>query len=192
MSKPDSLEIVYKNTQEDLIRLCQEGNQRAQLEIYKTYYRAMYNASLRIVNNTAEAEDIMQDSFLDAFQHLNEYKGTSSFGSWLKRIVINNSLDALKKNTGLSFVEEYDHEIPEEDDQEDDGSARVEEIKKGISELPDDYRVVLSLYLLEGYDHEEIGDILKISGNTSRIRYFRAKQKLLEIIRENRIRKFIL
>jgi RNA polymerase sigma-70 factor (ECF subfamily) len=192
MANSVSLEVIYKNTLEDLIGLCREGNQRAQLEIYRMFYKAMYNTSLRIVNNAPEAEDIMQDSFLDAFQHLNELKGNAGFGSWLRRIVINNSLDALKKHTGLSFIEEYDHEIPAEEEQDDDVLARVDEIRKGISELPHDYRVVLSLYLLEGYDHDEIGDILKISSGTSRIRYFRARQKLLEIIRENRIRKFII
>lgn len=186
------MEVVYKNSHQELIEQCREGNQRAQLELYKMYYKAMYNTSLRIVNQTAAAEDIMQDSFLDAFRNLENYRGISSFGTWLRRIVINNSLDFLKKNAGLSFLEEYDQQIPQEEEDEEDFTPKIEEIRKAISELPDEYRLVLSLYLLEGYDHNEIGEILNISNNTSRIRFFRAKKKLLENIKESRIRKFII
>ena len=186
------MEVIYKNTHQELIEQCREGNQRAQLEIYKMYYKAMYNTSLRILNRPADAEDIIQDSFLDAFQHLHEYRGTSNFGAWLKRIVVNNSLDSLKKNSGLTFVEEYDHEIPQEESSEEDVAPKIEEIRHAAEELPSDMRVVLTLYLFEGYDHEEIAEVLNISNNTSRIRYHRAKKKLLEIIKESRIRKFII
>jgi RNA polymerase sigma-70 factor (ECF subfamily) len=106
--------------------------------------------------------------------------------------VVNNSLDALKKNSGLTFIEEYDHQIPLEESEEEDISPKVDEIRRAIDELPSDSRVVLSLHLLEGYDHEEIAEILNISNNTSRIRYHRAKKKLLEIIKESRIRQFII
>jgi RNA polymerase sigma-70 factor (ECF subfamily) len=184
---------AYKNIHHDLIEACKRQEQYAMYEIYKLYYKAMYNTSLRIVNNTAEAEDIMQDSFLDAFQKIEGYKGTASFGSWLKRIVINNSLDQLKRVTGLSFIEEYDAEIPDTGtDEYDNTDYKIEEIKRAITQLADDYRVILSLYLLEGYDHEEIGNILGISNNTSRVRYFRAKNKLVELLQESRIRKMII
>lgn len=192
LSKNPVLEVIYKNTHQELIEQCREGNQRAQLEIYKIYHKAMYNTSLRILNRAVDAEDIMQDSFLDAFQHMHEYRGTANFGAWLKRIVVNNSLDSLKKNSGLTFVEEYDHQVPQEESGEEDISPKVDEIHRAINELPSDYRVVLSLYLLEGYDHDEIAEILNISNNTSRIRYFRAKKKLLENIKESRIRQFII
>lgn len=184
---------AYKNIHHDLIEACRRREQYAMYEIYKLYYKAMYNTSLRIVNNTAEAEDIMQDSFLDAFQKIEGYKGTASFGSWLKRIVINNSLDKLKKDTGLSFIEEYDAEIPDSGVEEHDNvDYKIEEVRAAINHLPDDYRVILSLYLLEGYDHEEIGNILGISNNTSRVRYFRAKNKLVESLQESRIKKMII
>jgi len=185
--------VAYKNIHHDLIEACKRREQYAMYEIYKLYYKSMYNSSLRIVNNTAEAEDIMQDSFLDAFQQINNYKGTASFGSWLKRIVINNSLDVLKKDTGLSFIEEYDTELSDVTAEEDNnGDYNIDEIKKAINELPGDYRVILSLYLLDGYDHEEIGEILNISNNTSRVRYFRAKNKLAEILQETRFNKMII
>jgi len=192
--KSEALDTLVKHIHQELIEACQKREPRAQFEIYRLYYKTMYNTSLRIVNHSAEAEDIMQESFLDAFQNIEDFKGKSSFGTWLKRIVVNNSLDALKKNSALSFVEEYDHDIPEEpvDDYADDIDYQVEEIRQAISRMPNDARVVLSLYLLEGYDHEEISHILNISNSTSRIKYFRARRKLLEILQQERIRKFIL
>ncbi len=186
------MEVIYKNTHQELIEQCREGIQKAQLEIYKLYYKAMYNTSLRIIGRPQDAEDVMQDSFLDAFRHLHEYRGTSNLGAWLKRIVVNHSLDTLKKNAGLTFVEEYDHQIPQEEPDEEDISLKVEEIRQAVNELPADYRIVLSLFLFDGYDHDEISEILNISNNTSRIRYFRAKQKVMDIIKESRIRKFII
>jgi RNA polymerase sigma factor (sigma-70 family) len=151
----------------------------------------MYNTSLRIVNDSAEAEDIMQESFLDAFRRLDSYTGEGSFGSWLKRIVINNSLDALRKAKDVVSLEEEKIDFPElpEENLAEEIKLQVEEVKTAITKLPEDYRVVLSLFLLEGYDHEEISEILKISNNLSRTRFVRAKQKLLVIIKETRLMK---
>jgi len=148
----------------------------------------MYNTSLRIVNDTAEAEDIMQESFLDAFRRLDSYTGEGSFGSWLKRIVINNSLDAIRKNKESVSIEGDSLDFPEiiEENREEELQYRVSEVKEAIAKLPEDYRVVLSLFLLEGYDHEEISEILQISNNTSRTRFVRAKQKLLNILKEKK------
>jgi RNA polymerase sigma-70 factor (ECF subfamily) len=176
--------MPVKHIHQDLIEGCRNRSQKAQMQIYKLYYKAMFNTSLRIVNDTAEAEDVMQESFLQAFQSIDTFRGDASFGSWLKRIVVNRSLDALRKNqTGYS-LDELDHEPAEPGMEEEDYmmvlSSRVESIRKGIHLLPDNYRVVLSLYLLEGYDHEEIAQVLGIKENLSRIRYFRARKKLLE------------
>ena len=178
------MEPEVKHIHQELIEGCRSYNQKAQLQIYKLYYKAMFNTALRIVNETAEAEDVMQESFLQAFQRIDTYRGDASFGSWLKRIVINRSLDALrKKQTGYS-LDELDHEPVETDNGEEDYmmvlSSKIETIRKAIHMLPDNYRIVLSLYLLEGYDHEEIAQILDISDELSRVRYFRARKKLLE------------
>jgi RNA polymerase sigma-70 factor (ECF subfamily) len=146
----------------------------------------MFNTALRIVNDTAEAEDVMQESFLQAFQRIDSYREESTFGSWLKRIVVNRSLDELKRNRAEYSLDEMDHEPVETSMEEEDYmmvlSSKVETIRKFIHMLPDNYRVVLSLYLLEGYDHEEISQILGITENLSRIRYFRARKKLLEYL----------
>ena len=181
------------NTHQELIDACKKCDRSAQFKIYKLYYKAMYNTSLRIVNDTAEAEDIMQDSFLDAFRRLGSYTGEGTFGSWLKRIVINNSLDTLRKEKDVVSLDEEEIDLSEEipDQDEELVQAQVMEIKSAISELPEDYRVVLSLFLLEGYDHEEISEILNISNNLSRTRFVRAKQKVQSIIMAKRFQRTV-
>lgn len=154
----------------------------------------MFNTCLRIVNNNLEAEDIMQESFFKAFEKINLYRGEVSFGAWLKKIVVNHSLDELRKKkldllsleeTKVNPAETTENTVEEEEEIQ----AKAEEIKEEINKLPDGYRIVLSLYLIEGYDHDEIGDILKITSSTSRSQCARAKQKLLERIRNNKKEK---
>lgn len=151
----------------------------------------MFNTSLRIVNDTAEAEDIMQESFLVAFQKIDTYSGVGSFGSWLKRIVVNNSLDVLRKSQDIISLDDNVIDLPDEEDHIDGEEIRfqVEGIQKAIMQLPDEYRIVMSLFLLEGYDHEEISSILNISNNSSRTRYSRARQKVLQILKVEKVKK---
>ncbi|TSA26316.1 MAG: sigma-70 family RNA polymerase sigma factor [Bacteroidetes bacterium] len=188
------MEQNLKNIHQDLIEGCKQGERNAQLRIYKLYYKAMFNTTLRIVNDTAEAEDIMQESFLDAFRKIDHYSGEGTFGSWLKRIVVNNALDALRKRRDQTSIEESGIDFPDEeaDASEDEIHYQVQEIKDAINKLPEEYRIILSLYLLEGYDHEEISEILRISYNNSRTRYSRARQRLLQIIYENRLKSKII
>ena len=174
----------YQNIHHDLIEKCKVRDQSAQFEIYKLYYKSMYNTSLRIVGNHAEAEDIMQEAFLQAFSKIDAYKGEVSFGAWLKKIVINKSIDYHRANK-LKFEEfKNGFERIEEDNHadEDEMKEHLKKIKKAIEMLSDGYRIVLSLYLLEGYDHEEIGQILQISPSSSRSQLARAKQKLMELL----------
>jgi len=184
-------EALYKNIHQDVIDRCRKGEQKAQFQIYKLYYKAMYNTSYRIVNDRMEAEDIMQESFLKAFDKIDTYSGKVSFGAWLKRIVINHSLDELKKKkVELDSLEDniYDIEEDETEEEEDEKETweKVEEIREAINELPAGYRIVLSLYLLEGYDHEEIAEIMNMTSSTSRSQYTRAKKKLKEHLAKNR------
>lgn len=142
-----------------------------------------------MVNNTQEAEDIMQESFLAAFKKIGSYSGEVSFGAWLKRIVINRSLDALKKKKADLLSIDDTEDLPDtgvnDADAIDASLIEVKKIQRCIKLLPDGYRVILSLYLLEGYDHEEIAGILGISASTSRSQYTRAKQKLAELMKKN-------
>jgi len=185
----NNVNATYRNIHQDLIEGCKNGDQKAQFQIYKLYYKAMYNTSLRIVNDTMEAEDIMQESFLSAFEKIETYSGTVSFGAWLKRIVINRSLDALNRRKMIFEDIEYHQGIKDTSSEEtmfvDDIDSKVEEVKKAIEKLPDGYRIILSLYLIEGYDHDEIAEILSISSSTSRSQLSRAKQKLLSELKKN-------
>lgn len=183
INKMANVEAAYRNLHQDLLDGCKTGDQKAQFQIYKLYYKAMYNTSLRIVTDTMEAEDIMQESFLSAFEKIDTYSGTVSFGAWLKRIVINRSLDSLSKKKAVFEDIEYHigirDEGPEESSKNEDIDLKVEAVKEAIDKLPDGYRVILTLYLLEGYDHDEIAEIMNISSSTSRSQLSRAKQKLL-------------
>ena len=176
------MEAVYIDKHSGLISECKRGNRKAQFEIYKFYAKAMYNISLRIVNHEAEAEDVLQEAFLDAFTRLDTFREETSFGLWLKQIVINKSINQLRKRKAeLVSLEGVDISC-EEVEEIDDAELVVTEIKEAMSKLSDGYRVVLTLYLFEGYDHEEIGHILKISENTSRSQYMRAKVKLKSLL----------
>jgi RNA polymerase sigma factor (sigma-70 family) len=181
------LELTANTIRDELVERCKRGDAQSFQQLYRQYSKAMYNTSLRIVNNSADAEDVLQESFLDAFRSLHEFHYRSTFGAWLKKIVINKSINILRKRRN-DFVDMESTELQavtdEEPEKEEDMQYKVEEVKRMITRLPDGYRTVLSLYLLEGYDHEEISQILNISHNTVRTQYVRAKQKLLTIIKQ--------
>ena len=186
-SETKMLEAVYTDQHFDLVVECKKGSRRAQYELYKLYSKAMFNVSLRILNDTDEAADVLQEAFIDAFARIADFRQETTFGLWMKQIVINKSISQLRKRK-MNFVsidEENVLEIP--DNQEcvdmEEIEFQVKQVKSAIQQLPDGYRVVLSLYLLEGYDHEEISHILKISKNTSRTQYMRARRKLIEILK---------
>ena len=181
------MELTANIIRDELVERCKNGDAQSYEALYRQYSKAMYNTSLRIVNNTADAEDVLQEAFLDAFRSLHDFHYRSTFGAWLKKIVINKSINVLRtRKVSLVDMETTDvHTVAEDETiNEEEIQYRVEEVKKTIRKLPDGYRTVLSLYLLEGYDHEEISQILNISHNTVRTQYVRAKQKLLSIIKQ--------
>ncbi|HCC70118.1 MAG TPA: RNA polymerase subunit sigma-24 [Bacteroidales bacterium] len=181
-----NVEAAFRNIHQNLIDGCKNGDQKAQFQIYKLYYKAMFNTSLRIVSDTMEAEDIMQEAFLSAFDKIDTYSGKVSFGAWLKKIVINRSLDAVSRQKAIFEDIDTHYEIQEESGSKEDEhlelQEKMNEVKSAIENLPDGYRIILSLYLLEGYDHDEIADMLNISSSTSRSQLSRAKQKLLSAL----------
>jgi RNA polymerase sigma-70 factor (ECF subfamily) len=149
----------------------------------------MYSVSLRIVNDAMEAEDVMQEAFLSAFKRMKTYKGEVSFGAWLKKIVVNRSLDYLKKRK-VQFEEINERTTEMADYQMPVKEVNVEVLKNAIHDLSDGYRVVLSLYLIEGYDHEEISQILGISNSASRTQLLRAKNKLRDLLKDKEVFSF--
>ena len=144
----------------------------------------MFNTAFRITFNRDDAADAVQEAFISVFRNLNNLKEEGSFGAWLKRIVINKSLNILKaRKTGL-FVDDEGIDVPDESEIYPENTLEVATIKNAIARLPDGYRTVLSLYLLEGYDHEEIASILGVSESTSKSQLNRSKKKLRELLKE--------
>jgi len=150
----------------------------------------MFNVSLRMVNDRDEAEDILQEAFVSAFKNLKSYRGDASFGSWLKRIVVNKCINYIKKNRTIMVpLEDERMDVADESGGLDELELQlsVEKVKESMAELPDGFRSVLSLYLFEGYDHKEIGGIMGITESTSKSQYLRAKAKL-RVILENKVK----
>ncbi len=173
---------TYQDVHHHLIEKCRKQDQKSQMQIYKLYYRAMFNTCLRITSNSSDAEDIMQESFLDAFQKLDQYSEEGSFGGWLKRIVVNNSIDYVNKHQLQTEYKEHLEIVEDQSTDFEEKEIRLKDIRTALKRIKDEYRIIISLFLFEGYDHEEISEILNISYNLSRTRYSRAKRKLQEEI----------
>ena len=179
------MEISYKNKHAKIVDRCVQGDQKAFYEIYQLYSKAMFNICFRILGTQEVAEDVLQEAFVNAFQNIKSYQGKASFGAWLKKIVVNKAISYLRKQQ-LDMVELNERMEVHDDGAVDDMDLimKVETIREAIQKLPNGFRVVFSLYLLEGYDHKEIAEILEISESTSKSQYNRAKKKLRDILRE--------
>ncbi|MDT0685802.1 RNA polymerase sigma factor [Autumnicola psychrophila] len=168
----------------DLVAACRKGDQRAQMEIYNRFYKAMYNTALRIVKHSAEAEDIMQEAFLNAFTKIESFNGESTFGAWLKRIVVNKCISVYNKKIKyeeVSYNDELKNEIDDSEGyiiNEEKTSEKVEVLLTKLNSLKENYRMCLTLHLIEGYDYDEICEIMEISYANCRTTIFRAKESL--------------
>jgi RNA polymerase sigma factor (sigma-70 family) len=177
------LEQQLLNIHEELIARCKAGDREAHFRLYKLYKKAMFNVGYRITGREEDAEDALQEAFISAFRNLESYRGDAAFGAWLKRIVVNKAINILKKRKYETMPEDERWDVAEEEaPAEYKEELTVERVKKAIDLLPDGYRAVLSLYLLEGYDHQEIAEILNITESTSKSQLNRAKTKLREIL----------
>lgn len=169
--------------QDHLIELCRQNNRNAQLKLYNKYCDGMYYVAYRYLKNSFDAEEAIQEAFIKAFLKLHQYNGEVTFGAWLKKIVINKCIDFLKAKK-LELVAINENILKTVDDNEGDWMAddevTTEMVKQKIEELPEKYRFVVMLYLIEGYDHKEIADILGITEVASRTLLHRGKQKLQE------------
>jgi RNA polymerase sigma factor (sigma-70 family) len=169
---------------EELINACHKNDRKAQMKLYEMYSQSMFNTSLRIVQDTMLAEDIVQESFIKAFLSLSQFRREVPFSAWLRRIVVNKSLDELRKkrndftgmeeNTGMPVVSSE-----EDTEREEKGIEMIQAVKNAVSQLSDGYRVIFTLFYFEGYDHDEIAQILNISASTSRSQLTRARQKII-------------
>jgi RNA polymerase sigma-70 factor (ECF subfamily) len=182
----ENLEAPHSNIHSDIIESCKQGDHKAFKTLYELYATGMYNVALRIINIEEEAQDILQEAFIKAYYKIHQFDYQANFGAWLKRIVINQALDSIRKKReqivhdidGLDFVEDEAIDWEEVD-------LAVENVKKSLMKLPDGFRVICSMYLFEGYKHKEIAQILGISESTSKSQLHRAKLKLKEIIKDH-------
>ena len=168
-----------------LLAACKQGHMASYQALYNRYAKAMYNTCLRIVNNTADAEDVLQEAFLVAFRNLETFECEAAFGSWLKRICVNKAINKVKRERKrwLQMDEAPIMNFQEEEGiDEDEFAWKIDEIKRAIQALPDGYRTILCLHLLENYKHHEIAVMLDLSASTVRTQYIRAKSKLLQLL----------
>ncbi|HPR31356.1 MAG TPA: RNA polymerase sigma factor [Prolixibacteraceae bacterium] len=168
-----------------LIEASKKGDNRARRQLYELYARAMFNICYRMVSNREDAEDLLQEAFVQAFMKLDTFRYDSTFGAWLKRIVINTCINALnRKKVDLRLTEDMHHYRNVMDEEEQELPLTTRDVEKAMEQLPEGGRIVFSLYLLEGYDHVEIAQILGITESTSKSQYMRAKRRVYEILKE--------
>ncbi|HKJ40883.1 MAG TPA: sigma-70 family RNA polymerase sigma factor [Sunxiuqinia sp.] len=171
-----------------LIEDCKRGNDQARFEVYKLYSKAMFNVCYRMMNSREDAEDMLQEIFLQAFTKLDSFRFESSFGTWLKTIAVRTCINAInKRKVDLVYCDEiYDHRPTEEET--DAVQLTTDNILKAMEELPEGGRIVFSLYLLEGYDHGEIAQIMGITESTSKSQFMRAKRRVQDLLRNQQLR----
>ena len=172
-----------------LIQACKLNNYSAQIEIYHNYKNMMIGAAIRILNNREEAEDVVQDCFIKSFQKIYQLNDDANLGAWLKRIVVNKSLDVLREQKNIVWIDEtliLETEIEIGND-EIENDISIEFIKESIQQLKEKYSIILVLYLIEDYNHREIAEMLNIKESTVRNQYIRGKDQLLKMIQKKQI-----
>ena len=171
----------------ELIEKCKQNNRAAQVQLYNQYCDGMFAVAMRFVKDTMEAEDIVQEAFIKAFTKLHQYKAEVTFGAWLKRIVINKSIDLLKsKRQHMLELDEVHLKVVDSSYENEwlvDDIITLEDVKEAINKLPDKYQYVVMLYLIEGYDHQEIAEILDITEVASRTQLSRGKAQLKDLLK---------
>ncbi len=173
--------------QVDIIEQCKQNNRKAQLQLYNQYCDGMYIVAKRFLKDAADAEDVVQEAFIKAFTKLHQYKAEVTFGAWLKRIVVNKSIDFLKaRKQQLVELDEVHLKVVDTDKDDKwlvEDTITLNDVKVAINELPEKYQYVVMLYLIEGYDHQEISEILDISEVASRTQLSRGKVKLQNLLK---------
>ena len=171
---------------QDLITGSLKGDNRSRYQLYQLYSKAMFNVCYRMMNNREDAEDMLQEAFVQAFQKLDTFRHESSFGTWLKTITIHTCINALnKRKLDMKFFDEMNRFDSVEEESE-EALFTTNDVVNAMSQLPEGGRIVFSLYLLEGYDHGEIAQILKITESTSKSQFMRAKRRVYEILKQSK------
>jgi len=179
----------YEEIHKTIIEASKKGDERQKYKLYQLYSKAMFNVCYRMMNSREEAEDMLQEAFTQAFMKLDSFRYESGFGAWLKRIAINTCINAKsKRKVELTFIDEmHRFDQPEHiENNEEEVQLTVAGITKAMEKLPEGGRIIFSLYLLEGYDHGEISQILNITVSTSKSQFMRAKRRVIEILKEQK------
>ncbi|MEN8789793.1 MAG: RNA polymerase sigma factor [Flavobacteriaceae bacterium] len=171
----------------ELVEKCKANDRKAQMKLYRQYCEGMYCVAMRFLKNEDDAEDVLQEAFIKAFQKLDQFRGDVTFGAWLKRIVVNKCLDFIKaKKVAFTEIQEQTLRIVEDEDWTVKTEITMEQVKEAMQQLPEKYRFVVQLFLVEGYDHQEISQILDLREPTCRTRLLRGKGYLKELLKEKR------
>ncbi|MEO9662181.1 RNA polymerase sigma factor [Maribacter dokdonensis] len=171
--------------QSNVVEKCKANDRAAQLQLYRKYCDGMFVVANRFVKNADDAEDVLQESFIKAFQKIHQYKGEVTFGAWLKRIVVNKSIDFLKSKKDKVSIDEQDMQIVADDDNWNVSAViSIDEVRLAIDQLQEKYKYVVLMFLVEGYDHQEIAEVLNISSSACRTRLSRGKNQLKELLKE--------
>jgi RNA polymerase sigma-70 factor (ECF subfamily) len=177
-----------KKDEQQILLGCLKNDRKAQRALYEEYKVQMFRLCLRYARDRQEAEDLLQEGFIAVFRDLKNYKGSGALGGWIRKVMVNNALQHIRKtkhhfqsidNVQLSEYEEIN--IEEED------QSRVKELTKHLQSLPDGYRTVFNLYVIEGYTHKEIAKVLSISESTSKSQLFKAKGMLRKMLEKSMI-----
>lgn len=171
--------------QAQIIKDCLSGDISAQRKLYEAFAGPMMGLCYRYTKSVQDAEDVLQEGFMRVFTHLKQYRGEGELGAWIRRIMVNTSINYLKKNihyrNEMVFSEPSLHPVIEETPEH---ALQAKEIASLIRQLPTGYQTVFNLHAIEGYSHVEIGKILGISENTSRSQYMRARNLLSDWVKQ--------
>ncbi len=170
----------------ELIKACKQNSYEAQMQVYDLYKDMLFNVSVRILNNDSDAQDVVHDVFIKAFKGIQKIHDDSNLGAWLKRIAINNSLDILRKRKKIDWSDLVE-EIPEQIDNFEVNKLQIDHIVSAINELRDKYRVIVVLYLIEGYSHKAIAKELNLNESTVRNQYQRGRNQLIGILNKVKV-----
>ena len=169
--------------EQHIIEACQKGDRKAQNLLYERYQGVLFGICLRYGSNEAEAEDMFQEGIITIYQNLYQYQPTGSFTGWLKKVMVNSCLQVLRSKKNIFTVTLMDHQLNVAEETEVYQNPITEDmLLKFVQQLPIGYRTIFNLYVIEGYTHQEIGQYLNISTNTSKSQLSRAKKLLRSLI----------
>jgi len=178
------MQVETISNEEKIIKGCKRGERKAQRQLYELYASAMYSVCMQYIAEKESARDALQDGFIKVFSKIDTYNGSGSLGGWIRKVFVNTCIEYLRKKDALKMSLSIDDVQYALEDNSTDALQQIsaDELFGYISELPDGYRTVFNLYVLEGMNHYEISQMFHITESTSRSQYNRARKALQEKI----------